>query len=202
LAWTDFAAEPLRVVEAIATGFGLACVALSVRQSPWTWPTGLVMVSLYLWIFLQVRLYSGAALQAVYVALNAYGWWAWLRGGEGGGALAVSALPLRAACVWLAAALAGGAALGVAMDRLTDADLPYLDAAVTALSLAAQWLMARKHPENWLFWIAVNLLSVGMYATKELWLSSGLYAVFLLMAVAGWFAWRRTLPGVTQERPA
>lgn len=191
--------EPLRIVEALATACGLVCVACSVRQNPWTWPAGLATVSLYLWIFLQVRLYSGAALQAVYVVLNAYGWWAWLRGGEDGGALEVSSLSLRAGCAWLAAALGGGLALGVAMARLTDADLPYLDASVTGLSLAGQWLMARKHPENWLFWIAVNVLSVGMYLSKALWLSSGLYAVFLGLAIAGWFSWRRALPAVPQE---
>jgi nicotinamide mononucleotide transporter len=183
--------EPLRVVEAVATVFGAACVLLAVRQSPWTWPTGLVTVSLYLWIFAEVRLYSGAALQAVYVVLNAYGWWAWLRGGEQGGALALSSLVPGALARWALAAAAGALALGFAMQRFTDADFPHADATVTSFSLVGQWLMARKRVENWLFWIFVNLLAVGLYAAKDLWLSSALYALFLALAIWGWISWRR-----------
>jgi nicotinamide mononucleotide transporter len=183
--------EPLRAAEAVATVFGTACVALAVRQSPWTWPTGLVTVSLYLWIFFEVRLYSGAALQAVYVALNAYGWWAWLRGGESGGALSVSRLSRGALARWALVGAAGALALGLAMQRLTDADLPHADAAVTSFSLVGQWLMARKRVENWLFWIGVNVLAVFLYAAKDLWLSSALYALFLALALYGWVSWRR-----------
>jgi len=185
--------DPLRAVEAVATVFGVACVAFAVRQSPWTWPTGLVTVSLYLSLFLEVRLYSGALLQSVYVALNGYGWWAWLRGGEGGGALSLSSLPPRALAAWAALALAGAVAQGFAMDRFTDADMAYTDATVASFSLVGQWLMARKCVENWLFWIFVNVLAVFLYAAKDLWLSSGLYALFLVLAITGWRSWRRAL---------
>jgi nicotinamide mononucleotide transporter len=185
--------DSLRVAEATATVFGVACVTLAVRQSAWTWPTGLVTVSLYLWIFLEVRLYSGALLQSVYVVLNAYGWWAWLRGGESGGALALSSLSPRALAGWAALGAAGGLGQGFAMDRFTDADFAYADATVASYSLVGQWLLARKHPENWLFWIGVNVVAVLLFAAKELWLSSGLYALFLALAIAGWRSWRRAL---------
>jgi nicotinamide mononucleotide transporter len=183
--------DPLRAAEAVATAFGAACVLLAVRQSPWTWPTGLVTVSLYLWIFLEVRLYSGAALQAVYVALNAYGWWAWLRGGEQGGALPLSRLAPAALARFALAGALGALALGFAMARYTDADLPHADATVTSFSLVGQWLMARKQVENWLFWIFVNVLAVFLYAAKDLWLSSALYALFLGLAISGFLSWRR-----------
>jgi nicotinamide mononucleotide transporter len=189
--------DALRVVEAAATVFGVACVAFAVRQSPWTWPTGLATVSLYLFVFLEVRLYSGAALQAVYVALNAYGWWAWLRGGESGGALPVSRLSREALGRWALVGAAGALALGFAMARFTDADLPHADATVTSFSLVGQWLMARKRVENWLFWIGVNVLAVFLYAAKDLWLSSGLYALFLALAISGWFSWKRAAGAVS-----
>jgi nicotinamide riboside transporter PnuC len=71
----------LTTIEASASAFWLLCVWLTVRQNIWCWPTGLVMVSLYVWIFYQVRLYSDMILQVIYIVLQIYGWAHWLRGG-------------------------------------------------------------------------------------------------------------------------
>ena len=97
---------------------------------------------------------------------------------------------------------AGTAALGGAMARYTDAALPYWDAATTVLSLVAQYLLARKVLENWEFWIVVDVIAVGVYLTKELYLTSGLYAVFLILAVIGLITWMRNLSKPAVEAAA
>jgi nicotinamide mononucleotide transporter len=187
----------MSAVEVAATLFGLACVWLTIRRTIWCWPMGLVQVVLYVWIFYRAKLYSDVGLQVVYVVLQVYGWHHWLRGkGRDGGAGAGTVLPItrltaRAVAGWTAAAAAGTAALGTVMSRYTDAALPYWDAAITVLSLVAQVLLARKVLENWLFWIVVDVLAVGVYAAKKLYPTTGLYAVFLVMAIAGWLAWRK-----------
>ena len=61
------------------------------------------------------------------------------------------------------------------------------------MSLAAQYLIARKVLENWLYWIAVDVLGIGVYAYKSLYVTSGLYMVFLVLATLGWFTWRKSL---------
>jgi nicotinamide mononucleotide transporter len=77
------------------------------------------------------------------------------------------------------------------MRRLTGAALPHPDAFILVFSVLAQWLQARKRLESWLGWIAVNVIAVGVYASRGLLLFAGLYAVFLVLAVVGYRAWRR-----------
>jgi nicotinamide mononucleotide transporter len=180
-------ASPL---ELAATVFGLAAVWLTVRASIWCWPTGMAMVSLYAVVFLQARLYSQALLQVVYLAFQAYGWWHWLHGGDGG-ALRVGRMSPREWPLWVAVSLVGAAALGRVMDTRTDAEVAYADAAVTVLSLVAQWLQARKLVECWPVWIAVNLVAIGVYLAQRLYATTALYAVFLLLAALGWREWHR-----------
>lgn len=180
------------VIEWIAVGFGIACVVLTVRQNIWCWPVGLVQVGLYIFIFYDARLYSDAGLHVVYVILCLYGWWFWLRGGRDEGPPRVTRLRLTHLVAWLVACAVGTAGLGGVMHRFTDADLPFWDAATTVGSLVAQYLMARKALESWLFWIGVDVVAIGVYAVKGLHPTAGLYVVFLVLATIGYFAWRST----------
>lgn len=184
----------MSVLEIVATLFGVLCVALTIKRNIWCWPTGLLMVFCYIFIFYEVKLYSDMALQVVYVFLQIYGWWYWLKGGksEGQDKVPIRELTHKSKLNWIAAAAILTACVGTAMNQLTDAALPYWDASTTVLSLLAQWLMGRKVLESWLFWIVVDVLSIGIYLTKGLYLTSGLYFVFLIMATAGWFAWRKS----------
>lgn len=180
-------------LEIAATVFGLVSVYLTTRQSIWCWPTGLVMVSLYVVIFFHAKLYSDTLLQVVYIFVQFYGWFHWRRGGGPAGELPVSRLTPRGWLGWLLVSGVGSVLLGTGMARWTDAAFPYADAAITALSLVAQWLMARKVLENWHFWIAVDILAIGVYLGKSLYLTTGLYAVFLALCVLGLVEWHRSL---------
>jgi nicotinamide mononucleotide transporter len=178
-------------VEWIAAAFGLVCVVLTVRESVWCWPTGLVQVALYLYVFAGAKLYSDAALHAIYIPLQFYGWWAWLHGGRDRTPLTVRALGPAGLSLWLGVCGAGTLALGTLMARTTDASLPYWDAFIAAASLVAQGLLSRKVLESWALWIAVDVVAIGVFAAKGLYPTAGLYAVFLGLAVAGLLRWRR-----------
>ena len=182
-------------IEAIAVVCGLTCVALTIRQNIWCWPIGLVQVTLYVFIFYQVKLYSDLILHLIYIALQIYGWHHWLHGRNDREPLMVSRLSLQARLIWLTVAVLGSGGWGYMRDLYTDASVPYGDAFTTVASLIAQWLLARKHLESWLFWIAVDIVAIGIYWHKELYLTSVLYAVFLVLATLGWFAWRNSLKG-------
>lgn len=192
----------MSVIEIVAVCFGVACVWLTIRQNIWCWPTGLVQVVLFIWIFYQAKLYSDVMLHVVYVVLGFYGWWYWLHGGREAKQPPVTRLPSKHLVLWIMLGAAGTAALGGAMARYTDAALPYWDAATTVLSLVAQYLLARKVLENWEFWIVVDVIAVGVYLTKELYLTSGLYAVFLILAVIGLITWMRNLSKPAVEAAA
>lgn len=183
----------MSTLELIAVLFGLACVVLTIRQHIACWPTGLVMVTLYIVIFREAKLYSDMLLQVIYVFLQMYGWWAWLSGGPDRSPLVVTRVPTRQLVPWLVTCLAGTVAIGWSMNTYTKAAMPYIDAFAAVASLIAQWLMGRKRLESWLLWIVVDIVSIGMYLAKELYLTAGLYLLFLVLAVMGYVTWEKTL---------
>jgi nicotinamide mononucleotide transporter len=90
----------------------------------------------------------------------------------------------------LAAGAVGAVLLGWLMVRI-GAALPHLDAALTSYSLVASWWQARKHTANWWLWIAVNVVYIGEYGYKSLWMTAVLYGLLVFLAVLGLRDWRR-----------
>jgi nicotinamide mononucleotide transporter len=184
---------PANLLEIIGVVTGILGVWLTTRQKIWCWPVGLVSVVAFIGVFYRARLYGAMGLQLVYVGLIAYGWYAWLHGGEGQGALAVSRVPRRLAAIL---ALGGAIATAVAAYWLrarTDEALPWLDGFTTSFSLAAQWMQARKYLENWVVWVVVDLVYVGMSLSQGLTLTAGLYLVYVCLALLGFRDWRRSM---------
>jgi len=184
--------------EILAVITGIVSVYLSTRENIWSWPTALVNVSLYFVVFYEAKLYADMGLQVVYFALSLYGWYEWLYGGENRTELHVSRTTASLGVRLLLIGVTAAAVLGTVLARFTDAALPYLDSATTSTSLVAQWMMTRKILENWAVWIAVDVVYVGMFIFKRLYLTAGLYAVFLVLAVMGYVQWKRSL--VARER--
>lgn len=177
-------------LELFAAALGVIAVWLTVKQNPWCWPIGLVMVLLYSWIFFEVKLYSDMLLQVVYAALQLYGWWQWTRGGETTHGREVSWLDSRSVALSLAIGALGSLLLGAAMANWTDAAQPWLDAALTGFSLVAQVWMAQKRVQCWPLWIALDVIFVGLFIYKDLYLTATLYGLFSVIAVQGWRQWR------------
>jgi len=179
--------------EVLAVITGIISVYLSTRENIWSWPTALVNVALYFVVFFETKLYADMGLQVVYFALSLYGWYEWLYGGENRTELHVSrtppALGVRLAIIGIACAVV----LGTLLARFTDAALPYIDSATTSTSLVAQWMMTRKILENWAVWAAVDVVYIAMFVFKRLYLTAGLYTVFLVLAVMGYVQWKRSL---------
>jgi nicotinamide mononucleotide transporter len=183
-------------IEIIAFLLGLANVVLLIRRSIWNYPFGIAMVALYFMIFWDAKLYSDAALQIFFIVVQGYGWWAWSRGWRSG-VVDVRTMDASARLGWGVATALLTALWGTAMHRYTDASLPYWDASIAMMSVAAQVLMTRRFVENWAWWVAVDAVSIGVYAAKGLWLTMVLYVIFLVLAAAGWIAWRRQARAVS-----
>lgn len=182
-------------IEIIATAIGILAVWLTVRQNPWCWPLGLIMVLMYVWIFYESRLYSNMLLQGAYAVLQGYGWWMWLRGGEAKNGVKVGRLKPSNLIASVAAGALLSIALGYVMATYTDALAPWQDAALSGFSLVAQFWMAQKRVECWLLWIVLDVLFVMLFWGQGLYLTSVLYAVFTLLAVHGWMTWQREHAG-------
>ena len=183
----------MSTLELFAAVTGAISVWLSVRQNIWSWPTAIVNVVLYTVVFWEAKLYADMGLQIIYAVLSIYGWYEWLYGGEGRTRLRVTRTTPRLGVLLTLIAATGSALLGTLLHRTTDAALPFMDSALTSASLVAQWQMTKKLLENWLVWIGVDVLYVGMFIFKGLYLTAGLYAVFLALAVKGYVDWRRSV---------
>jgi nicotinamide mononucleotide transporter len=182
-------------LEVAAVLTGAACVWLAARNSIWNFPVGILNGVLYSIVFWQSHFYSDAGLQLAFIALLVYGWVKWLRGASDASAapLPITHTPRRLAAGLLGAGLLYALGVGFLLSTRPDAALPYWDSSTTAISLAAQLLLSRRHLENWLLWIGVDVAYVGMYWHRDLYLTSGLYVVFLGLAAYGYWQWRREI---------
>jgi nicotinamide mononucleotide transporter len=180
----------MSTIELIAVVFGLLSVVLTIRQSIWCWPTGLVQVILFIGIFYDAKLYSDMILHVIYIFLQFYGWYYWLRGDKGTTPPKVESLSPIMLASWGTAVAVLSALWGYVMYRWTDASFAFADAFIMVASLAAQWLLAQKKLQSWWFWIAVDLVAIFVYWQKDLKLTSLLYVVFLVLAGLGWWTWK------------
>jgi len=178
--------------EQVATVLGLLFVWLAIRESLWNFPVGLVQAAIFGWVCYQGKLYSDATLKVVYMGAMVYGWWHWTHGGRDTGPLRVQRLTPAATLWWVVGTLGLWAIWGTGMRRFTDAALPYWDGFIFAGSVASQWLQARKAIENWVGWIIVNTVGVGVFWVKGYYWFSVLYFLFWLLAWGGWRAWQRS----------
>lgn len=178
-------------VEWIAALLGVVNVLLVVRRSIWNYPFGLAMVTLYFFVFQDAKLYSDALLQIFFFLINLYGWWAWNRAERVDDGVAVGWMSGRSRAWWLGGAIAAVLLWGSAMARFTDAAAPFPDAMVAGLSVAAQILLTLRRVESWILWIAVDCLAIGLFLSRGLNITAALYALFLVLAIAGLVEWKR-----------
>jgi len=172
----------------------LAMVGCNIREIHWGWPLAIVSSVMYCAVFWRSGLYGEASLQVFFAVVAFWGWFQWLRGVRADGSSLHVARLTRAGLVKLLVACAVlWPVTGLFLKAFTDSDVPWWDAFPTAVSLVGQFLLGRKFIENWAVWIAVNVVSVGLFIHKGLWLTVLLYAVFIALSVVGWQAWRRHL---------
>ncbi|MBP6335062.1 MAG: nicotinamide mononucleotide transporter [Bacteroidia bacterium] len=191
----DFLNQWVSYLELVAMLSGLIGVWLTLKQNVWCFPVGILNVALYAWIFFtpDIRLYADAILQCIYLLLLIFGWYVWthsdsnkkfIKPGASSGLHLIRTL----AITFIVAILSGWF-----LNKYTNASLPFLDAALSSVSLAAQWLVAKKKIENWILWIIVDVVYIPVYLSKDLPLTAFLYFLFLLLAIKGWKEWHKNL---------
>lgn len=181
---------------AVLLAFGY--LLLAVRQNAWCWACAIASSAIFLVLFARGGLVMQAVLQVFYVAMGAYGWWAWRRGGEARTSLPVTRWSRRRHAAALGVLLLLTAANGWLIARAQGGLVPYVDAFVAWVSMLATWLVARKVLENWIYWIVVDSVAAALYWTQGFHATAVLFVVYVLIAVRGYFAWRADmLRGVT-----
>jgi len=193
--------HPSIVIEILGVATALAYLYFSIRQKIWLWPLGILTSLFYIYVFFKGSLYADMGLQFYYFVLSIYGWYFWLYGGKENvrNSLKVTRVNKRMLIYLIGAGIVIFAFLVIALKivppllDIPASDLLYWDAFTTSASILATWMLARKILEQWLIWIVVDFVSMGMYIYKGLYLTSGLFLVYSLVAIYGYFEWKKSI---------
>lgn len=180
-------------VELAGTAFSLLCVYLATKHNQWTWFFGILGVLCFGALFYEYHLYSDAGLQLLFfLPVQLWGFIAWRKMAvEASNKLVTTSLSLYGWFTSIGVVVLFTLLNGGLMAKFTDASFPYIDAWTTWMSIVAQILMIRKFWESWVFWVVMDVVAIGVYYAKELYVTSGLYVLFLGLAISGGIKWYR-----------
>jgi nicotinamide mononucleotide transporter len=191
-------------LEIFAVIISVIGVALTIKRNMWCWWFNFLAFVLYAYLFYTFKLYGETILQFFFMVVNFYGFYHWLKGKQQDHDIRIEPIKISTV-IWqiLLAALAG-LAFGLSLKFWTDAAVPMLDAQLAAFSLLATYWTSRKHIATWVLWVFVDIVYVGMFIYKDLFLTAGLYAAFVGLAAFGWWQWiqvqkKQQLAGIKAE---
>lgn len=182
----------LAPLELLAVFMAIAYLLLAIRQNIWCWFCAGVSTAIYVYLFLDAKLYMESLLNVFYFAMALYGWYVWYSGRAGNTELPVSVWPRPVHTIALAVIAAASLASGFLLERYTDAAFPYIDSMTTWSAIWATFLVARKVLENWWYWLAIDTVSVFIYWARDLQLTSLLFVLYVILVPIGLLNWTRS----------
>ena len=144
---------------------------------------------LYAYIFYEYKLYGETILQFIFIVMNLYGFYHWRKGKVEEHTIRIEKSNAPTLVMQMVLASIAGLLFGLGLHYFTDASLPILDAQLAAFSLLATYWTTQKYIATWVLWVIVDIVYVGMFLYKSLYLTAGLYAVFIGLAILGWKQW-------------
>ena len=155
----------------------------------WCWLFNFFAFVLYAYLFYEFKLYGETILQFFFMAVNLYGFYYWLKGKQEEQIIRIEPISTVKVIIQMILAGVGGLLFGLILKHFTDAALPMLDSQLAAFSLLATYWTSRKHIATWVLWVFVDIIYVGMFIYKDLYLTGALYAAFVALAAVGWWQW-------------
>ncbi len=187
------------LLEVIGTLIGVLYLVLEYRASVWLWPVGVVMPLIYIFVCYDAGIYADMGINLYFFLAAIYGWIVWYKGktqrAEEADSETLSIVRTsKNEWVWCTVVFAAVfALLAYILVNFTPSTVPYSDSFTTALSVVGMWMLAHKRIEHWLLWVAVDAVSTVMYINKGLYPTSGLYLLYTIIAIAGYFKWQRMM---------
>ena len=191
----------MNTIEIFGLCAGTLSIALLIKQNIWTWPIGIAYTLASLYIFFTAKLYADFALHVFFLFMSFYGWYYWLQGnGRFDSELPVSRESKKVLAYSIIICVLAIILASNLFTIYTDAELPYWDNTTSILSVLAIWLQSRKKIESWIFWLIIDILSVGIYFYKDLYLYSLLYSIYVAMAFFGYATWLKSYRNEQRNR--
>lgn len=183
--------------EVAAVICGLLYVVLAAKENIWCWFWGGGNALLSIYLFFEIKLYAESALYFYYLIAAVYGWYAWKYADRVSEEHAIVEWSWQRHLIFLLAGFALSFGLFQILVHFTDARMPLVDAHTTIFSFLATYLVTRKVLSNWIYWIVIDAISAGLYASREIYLYALLMAVYTIIAFFGYRSWqkmRQSLP--------
>ena len=186
-------ASELSVLELTGVIFGLASVLFARKGNILVFPTGIISVTIYIYLCLEVKLYADMGINIYYLVMSVYGWYFWTRKDQNEQETPVTGNTPKEWIVTLVTLIVSFLILSQFLTHFTDSNVPNIDAMTTAIFIVGMQLMARKKIENWIAWIIGDFISIPLYYYKGLILTSFQFFVFFIIAIAGYISWKKLM---------
>lgn len=185
-------------LQIVGVCLGLLYLWLEYRASIWLWVVGIIMPIVHSVLYFRSGLYADFSMQLYYILAGIYGLTVWMgwshkRGNGERQEVEISHTPGRTWIAIVVLYLALHAAIYTLLVCYTDSTVPFLDSATTALCIVAYWMLSRKYVEQWLVWLLVDAITVGLYIYKGIPLTAALYMLYTVLAVVGYRRWLRMM---------
>ena len=193
--WLGFTDQLLKTswLEAIAVIAGIGSVWYSKQESILVYPVGIISVLIYVYLAWEYKLYADSGVNFYYFLMSVYGWFNWKNTDSAADQIPITRSDIKGQVVNVSFFVVAFLAMKHVLENYTDSDVPVWDALTTAAAVTAMWLMARKKIEHWVFWLICNLISMPLYTYKGLPFTSFQFFVFTILAIMGWWSWRKKL---------
>ena len=178
-------------LETVAVVLGIAYLLFAMRENSLCWYCAFISTGIYIWIFGDVSLYMESALNAYYMVMAVYGWYQWQRGGSSANGIKLSVWGIKQHMAAIGLVLILSVVSGYLLSQNTEAHMPYIDSFTSWGSVITTFMVARKVLENWLYWIVINSVAIFLYIDRDLYQTAGLYALYIILSVIGFIAWRK-----------
>jgi nicotinamide mononucleotide transporter len=180
------------ILQLIGVALGLLYLWLEYKANIWLWAVSIVMPIVHGYLYYTKGLYADSGMEVYYVVAGLYGWFVWrFKPAKDKKDMPVTHTPLRIIPRLVLVYLILHVALYEFLSNCTDSTVPFWDSFTTALSVVALWMLSRKFVEEWLVWLIVDVVTVGLYAYKRIPFTAGLYTVYSVLAVVGYRRWKR-----------
>jgi nicotinamide mononucleotide transporter len=180
-------------IEWLIFSTALLYILLVAFENSWGWFFGIVASVLSVYLCYTGKLFLESGLNVFYVIIGFYGWYQWLYGSNEKKEISIRSLSFSKNILFLFIGALVWIPFGYIAHRFSTQVLPYLDAFITAFSIIATWMTAKKIIENWLYWIAIDTLGIVLFSYRGFHLLAVLNIIYTLMAVAGYISWRKKI---------
>ena len=181
------------VPEVIAVVSAIAYLGFAIRQQIVCWLFAAISTAIYIWLFIEARLYMESVLNLFYLVMAGYGWHVWRSGGQGGSKRPIVTWPVNTHLLAVASIALLSVISGYILSENTDAAFPYLDSLTTWTAVWGTFLVARKVLENWWYWLLIDIASVLIYWSRDLKLTALLFVVYVIMIPFGLMSWTKSM---------